>query len=92
MNIEIEHLAATPEGFKVTFRARVIHSSAPLSRFKSRAHDGSEAIAKGLHKVPSSTSTALPVGSNGNASRRRLTERDNGRLLRSVCTDEHVSA
>lgn len=48
--IEIEHLAPAPEGFDVTFRARVIQTVGPVVTFQVEAHDGVELIAKGLHK------------------------------------------
>ena len=48
--IEIEHLAPAPEGFNVTFRARVIHTVGPVVTFQVEAHDGVELIAKGLHR------------------------------------------
>jgi fluoroacetyl-CoA thioesterase len=48
--IEIEHLAPTPEGFDVTFRAGVIQAVGPVVTFQVEAHDGVEVIAKGLHR------------------------------------------
>jgi fluoroacetyl-CoA thioesterase len=48
--IEIEHLAPAPEGFTVTFRARVIQAVGPVVTFQVEAHDGVEVIAKGLHR------------------------------------------
>src|ERR1700722_20011428 len=45
--IEIEHLAPAPEGFDVTFRARVIQAVGPVVTFQVEAHDGVELIAKG---------------------------------------------
>jgi fluoroacetyl-CoA thioesterase len=48
--IEIEHLAPAPEGFSVTFRARVIQAVGPVVTFQVEAHDGVELIAKGLHR------------------------------------------
>ncbi len=48
--LEVEHLAPTPEGFTVTCRARVIHVNGPVVTFQVHAHDGSESIARGIHK------------------------------------------
>ena len=48
--LEVEHLAPTPEGFTVTCRARVIHVNGLVVTFQVDAHDGSEPIARGIHK------------------------------------------
>src|SRR3954462_15857744 len=48
--IEVEHLAPIPEGFSVTCRARVIHVDGPVVTFQVEAHDGVEAVARGIHK------------------------------------------
>ncbi len=48
--LEVEHLEPTPEGFTVTCRARVIHVNGPVVTFQVDAHDGSESIARGIHK------------------------------------------
>ncbi len=48
--VEVEHLAPTPEGFTVTCRARVIHVNGPVVTFQIEAHDGTEPIARGIHK------------------------------------------
>ncbi|MDB5352916.1 MAG: putative thioesterase [Planctomycetota bacterium] len=48
--IEVEHLAPVPEGFTVTCRARVIHADGPIVTFQIEAHDGTEIVAKGLHR------------------------------------------
>ena len=48
--VEIEHLAPSPIGSKVTCRARVIHVAGPTITFQIEAHDEIEPIAKGLHK------------------------------------------
>ena len=48
--IELEHLAPAPEGFRVTCRARVIHVDAAVITFQVEAHDGVEAIARGIHR------------------------------------------
>ncbi len=48
--LEVEHLAPTPEGFTVTCKARVIAVDGPVVTFQVEAHDGVEAVARGLHK------------------------------------------
>ena len=48
--IEVEHLAAAPEGFNVKCRARVIHVDGSAVTFQVDAHDGIEVIAKGIHR------------------------------------------
>jgi predicted thioesterase len=48
--VEVEHLAPAPEGFKVTCKARVIHVSGLVVTFQVEAHDGTETIARGIHK------------------------------------------
>jgi fluoroacetyl-CoA thioesterase len=48
--IEIEHLAPAPEGFTVTCRARVIHVDGPVATFQVEAHDGTETLARGIHR------------------------------------------
>jgi predicted thioesterase len=48
--IELEHLAPAPEGFVVTCRARVIHVNGAVVTFQVEAHDGVEAIARGIHR------------------------------------------
>lgn len=48
--VEVEHLAPTPEGLTVTCRARVIHVNGPVVTFQIKAHDGTEPIARGIHK------------------------------------------
>ena len=50
VSVDVEHLAPTPEGFTVTCRARVIHVNGPVVTFQVEAHDGTEMIAKGIHK------------------------------------------
>src|SRR5690349_11385188 len=50
MVVEIEHLAPSPLGSKVTCRARVIHVDGPTVTFQIDAHDEVEPVAKGLHK------------------------------------------
>jgi fluoroacetyl-CoA thioesterase len=48
--IEVEHLAPAPEGFTVVCRARVIHTEGPEVTFQIDAHDGTEVVARGIHK------------------------------------------
>lgn len=48
--VEVEHLAPTPEGARVTCRARVIHVDGPVVTFQVEAHDEVEAIARGIHR------------------------------------------
>lgn len=48
--VEVEHLAPVPEGFTVVCRARVIHVDGPVVTFQVEAHDGTETVARGLHR------------------------------------------
>jgi predicted thioesterase len=48
--IEVEHLAPVPEGFTVVCRARVIRAEGPIVTFQVDAHDGTEVVARGLHR------------------------------------------
>jgi fluoroacetyl-CoA thioesterase len=48
--LEVEHLAPVPEGFSVVCRARVIHADGPVVTFQVEAHDGTEVVARGLHR------------------------------------------
>lgn len=48
--VEVEHLAPTPEGSRVTCRARVIHVDGPVVTFQVEAHDEVEPIARGIHR------------------------------------------
>ena len=48
--VDVEHLAPSPIGSRVTFRARVIHVDGPVVTFQIEAHDEVEPVAKGLHK------------------------------------------
>lgn len=48
--VEIEHLAPSPIGSRVTCRARVIHVEGPVVTFRIEAFDETEPVAKGLHK------------------------------------------
>ena len=51
VHVDVQHLAATPLGERVTCRARVIHSEGTLISFQLEAHDEHERIARGLHKL-----------------------------------------
>lgn len=48
--IEVEHLAPVPEGFTVVCRARVIRADGAVVTFQVEAHDGTELVARGLHR------------------------------------------
>jgi fluoroacetyl-CoA thioesterase len=48
--VQVEHLAPVPEGFTVVCRARVIHVDGPVVTFQIDAHDGTEPVARGIHK------------------------------------------
>ncbi len=49
-HVEVEHLAPVPEGFQVVCRARVIRVDGPRVTFQVEAHDGTEIVARGLHR------------------------------------------
>mgnify|MGYP002624118210 CR=1 FL=1 len=51
VQIDVEHLAATPIGQKVICTARVIHVDGNVVSFSIRAHDEQELIARGTHKL-----------------------------------------
>jgi predicted thioesterase len=48
--VEVEHLAPVPEGSTVVCRARVILVDGPSVTFVVDAHDGTEPVARGIHK------------------------------------------
>jgi predicted thioesterase len=48
--VQVDHLAPVPEGFTVICRARVIHVDGRLVTFQVAAHDGTEPVARGIHK------------------------------------------
>ena len=48
--VEVEHMAPSPEGFTVTCKARVIRAEGPVVTFQVEAHDGTEIVARGLHR------------------------------------------
>ena len=51
VHVDVEHLAPTPLGQKVTCVARVINSDGPLVTFQFDARDEQEKIALGVHKL-----------------------------------------
>lgn len=51
VQVDVEHLAATPLGHRVTCTARVIHVDGTQIAFSLRAHDEQELIARGTHKL-----------------------------------------
>ena len=50
-HVDVEHLAPTPLGEKVTCTARVIHSDGPVISLQMEAHDQHERIGRGMHKL-----------------------------------------
>jgi len=48
--VDVEHLAPSPIGSRVTCRARVIHVDGPVVTFHVEAFDEVEPVARGLHK------------------------------------------
>ena len=48
--VEVEHLAPVPDGFTVVCRARVILVDGPFVTFQVEAHDGTEPVARGIHR------------------------------------------
>jgi len=48
--VEVEHLAPVPEGFTVVCKARVIRVDGAVVTFQVEAHDGTEVVARGLHR------------------------------------------
>ena len=51
VQVDVQHLAATPLGHQVTCRARVIHREKNIVSFQLEAHDQHELIARGVHKL-----------------------------------------
>jgi fluoroacetyl-CoA thioesterase len=49
--IEVQHFAATPPGQTVVCQARVVRVNGPEVWFQLEAHDESEPVAKGFHKL-----------------------------------------
>jgi predicted thioesterase len=48
--LEVAHLAPVPEGFTVVCKARVIQVAGSTITFQVEAHDGTEQVARGLHR------------------------------------------
>jgi fluoroacetyl-CoA thioesterase len=48
--VEVEHLAPVPEGSTVTCRAKVVLVDGESVTFQVEAHDGVEAVARGIHR------------------------------------------
>ena len=48
-HMSMDHLAPTPEGFKVIAKAKVAESKGPKMVFKVTAHDGADKIAEAIH-------------------------------------------
>ena len=51
LQVDVEHLAPTPLGQKVTCTARVINADGQLITFQFDARDQHERIARGIHKL-----------------------------------------
>ena len=51
VQVDVEHLAPTPLGQKVTCTARVINTDGQLITFQFDARDQHERIARGIHKL-----------------------------------------
>jgi len=50
VEIEVEHLAATPQGGQVVCSARVIRAEGPRVDFQVEAWDAQERVARGFHR------------------------------------------
>lgn len=50
IQVDVQHLAATPLGSPVVCRARVIHVQGRQATFQIEAHDAHERIARGVHR------------------------------------------
>ena len=50
MRIEIDHLAPSPVGAKITCTARIVHSEGPVISYQLEASDEHETVARGFHK------------------------------------------
>ncbi|HRZ37130.1 MAG TPA: thioesterase family protein [Candidatus Paceibacterota bacterium] len=51
LEIEVRHVAPTPLGHTVTCAARVIHVDGARITFQVEAHDQTELIARGVHRL-----------------------------------------
>jgi predicted thioesterase len=50
-HVDVDHVAATPVGGSVTCRAKVVHVDGRVISFQLEAHDDSELIARGFHRL-----------------------------------------
>jgi len=50
VRVDVEHLAATPQGASVRYRAEVVSVDGRKVRFAVEAHDGVEVVGKGFHE------------------------------------------
>jgi fluoroacetyl-CoA thioesterase len=50
VRVDVRHLAATPLGQEVTYRATVTKVEGRQLTFEVEAHDGTETVGKGLHE------------------------------------------
>jgi fluoroacetyl-CoA thioesterase len=50
IHIDVSHSAATPPGFEVTVKVRVVEVQGKRLKFEVEAHDGVDPIAKGTHE------------------------------------------
>ena len=50
IQVDVQHLAATPLGARVVCRARAIHVQGRQATFQIEAHDMHERIARGVHR------------------------------------------
>lgn len=50
VHVDVEHLAPTPVGQRLSCTTRVVHADGPLVSFQVEARDERELVAKGLHK------------------------------------------
>jgi fluoroacetyl-CoA thioesterase len=49
-HIDVSHTAATPAGFEVTVKVRLVDVQGKRLKFEVEAHDGVDSIATGLHE------------------------------------------
>ena len=50
-HVDVDHVAATPVGQAVTCRAKVVHVDGRLISFTLEAHDETEVVARGFHRL-----------------------------------------
>jgi fluoroacetyl-CoA thioesterase len=51
VRVDVEHVAATPVGDRVTCTARVLQVDGPVISFQLEARDSREVISRGFHKL-----------------------------------------